>query len=296
MAANEMVIRHQAALGYSDEAIAQLKWIAADARHAARSFTRAELGGMALSAALQAGYLTARTQLGLVCGTFKLVWRLKDVDWRNAPGDIKRGFTQLTDRMLKKFADWLNAFIALPRRDKEEEIVSLLLSGLVFVFVSGGRDLEGGLPDKDMVLGGMGAHRHVLSHTILLGLGLEFTFRLWLAFIREAHERLPEDHHPVWDRLRRIVVRSENRLVAAGWLGIGAHLAKDGSLFAGSTKPLVGLPFKASMDLHQLIIHSNALVAGLIGVGLMDATRWKLGQWVEKGLKHVFKLRAIKGR
>jgi hypothetical protein len=29
---------------------------------------------------------------------------------------------------------------------------------------------------------------------------------------------------------------------------------------------------------------------------LMDATRWKLGQWVEKGLKHVFKLREIKGR
>ncbi len=293
MAVDQMILRHQTALGYNDEAIRQLRWIASDARHAARSFTRAELGAMVLSAGLQAGYQTARTQIGLFRGACKLLCGLGRVNWRTAPADLRRFFQQLPQRTLEKFAGWLEAFSTLPRQDKEDEIVSLFLSGLIFVFVSGGKDLEGGLPDKDMVFG-MGAHRHILSHTILLGLGLEFTLRLWLTFSSKAYQRLPQDHHPVWDRLRRILAKSESWLVAAGWLGIGAHLTKDGSLLAGSTKPLVGLPFRASMDLHQLIMHSNALAAGLIGMGLMDATRWRLGQWVEKGLKHVSRLRGLR--
>lgn len=63
-------------------------------------------------------------------------------------------------------------FIIQPKEKKIEILIVTILTFSIFFTVGGRLDMEGGVPDLDTELLGIGMHRNVFLHTILLGLGL----------------------------------------------------------------------------------------------------------------------------
>jgi len=156
-------------------------------------------------------------------------------------------------------------FQALPKEKQcESAIVSTI--GLVIFFASaGGFDFEGGLPDQDLKFG-IGKHRHILSHSIILGFGAEFTMRFVILFLSAIYFRLPNPHHEIWDKIHEFIQKTKNIGIAAMWMGIGAHLLKDANLFAARIKPYVGIPGSHGMTFHKNLFATNAAIAEIIGI------------------------------
>ncbi|MFH1549343.1 MAG: hypothetical protein ABIH04_02165 [Planctomycetota bacterium] len=157
-------------------------------------------------------------------------------------------------------------FQTLSTKEKCESALVAAISLLIFFAAMGGMDAEGGLPDLDIKIGGIGFHRHWSSHSIVLGFGIEFALRFILLFLLAVYSQLPETHHSIWDSIRNIVQKTEKYGIAAVWMAVGAHLFKDASLFSGSTKPVVGLFGSHSMEFHQSFFATNAAVAEAIGI------------------------------
>jgi hypothetical protein len=171
-----------------------------------------------------------------------------------------------TQHMIEALPSRLTAtfeqFRALNRARQVDEVAQLLVTWLAFFAAGGGPDLEGGLPDLDMAIAGMGAHRHVFSHSILLGLGVETSLRFSLAMMDALVDRMPEDRDPVWAKITETSRRYTDRSAAGIWAGIGAHLVNDAGLLGlGATKPVVGLPMHLSMAGHKLFLAANGAAA-----------------------------------
>ncbi len=156
-------------------------------------------------------------------------------------------------------------FRKLPIDKQCESAIVTVITLLLFFGVMGGLDAEGGLPDQDRRFG-MGKHRHILSHSIILGFGIEFAMRFVILFIQDVYSRLPQPHHKIWDQIESVIQKSKNVGIAAVWAGIGVHLFKDASLFSQRIKPYVGIPGSHSMQFHQNLFAANAAVAEVMGV------------------------------
>jgi hypothetical protein len=153
-------------------------------------------------------------------------------------------------------------FSALSRGRQADEIAQLVLTWFAFFASGGGFDLEGGLPDLDMAVAGMGAHRTVFTHSILLGLEVESSLWFGLAVMDALVGRMPESRHPVWARIAGASRRYTDRSVTGIWAGIGAHLMRDAGLLSiGATKPVVGLPVHLSMAGHKLFLAANGVAS-----------------------------------
>ncbi len=169
----------------------------------------------------------------------------------------KEAVTVLPERARRAF--W--RFRAMTRGKQVDELVQMLLTWLVFSAAAGGADLEGGLPDMDL-MAGIGNHRSVFTHSVLLGIETEVAMRFGLHALDDLIQRMPADRHPVWDRVHTAMSRYSERAITGVWLGIGAHLIKDaGLLHLGATKPVVGMPFPMPMEAHQVFLASNGVAA-----------------------------------
>lgn len=156
-------------------------------------------------------------------------------------------------------------FSRLTVAEQREELGLWVLSLLVFFGVAGGRDLEGGFPDSDIRLLGIGNHRNIFFHSVLAGMGIEFGIRFLGYFLEKCYHLLPDEHHPLWDKLNGLGDKLTRRTIFAAWAGIGVHLAKDAAIFQESIKPLSGLPYSLSMGQHQAVLLANGMASGAIG-------------------------------
>ena len=124
-------------------------------------------------------------------------------------------------RALRKNAlSKLAAFRALSLAEKKDIVVSGFLWLGTFFLVGGGLDFEGGAPDLDIKVGGIGQHRNLISHTILLGLFLEFLLRLAVGLFRAGKEYLPQEKSLIWKQVEKIAIfleKNENVLVSGMW-------------------------------------------------------------------------------
>lgn len=135
-----------------------------------------------------------------------------------------------------------------------EAIPHLLMTVTASLLVSGGPDADGGAPDLDLMFG-IGAHRSILSHSIVMGSALEAGVMSLLALVDLVHDKLPPVHDGVWDRLH-----SQSAVLASGFktgaaLGMAYHLFADGTLQAA---PYHDLPISAPMPVHEGIFVANA--------------------------------------
>jgi len=125
---------------------------------------------------------------------------------------------------------------------------------LGFYTGSGGRD--GGLPDLDFLMG-IGVHRSIVTHSILVGIIAEALLLSTLELALIVHEKLPEDHDPWWDKLKLNTNKIINDFVSGLSFGIATHLTIDATIDGGGTYK--DLPVPLPLIGHQTIMGVNAV-------------------------------------
>lgn len=185
-----------------------------------------------------------------------------------------------TKRALNNARIAVSSFNDMSFSRKKAVLKDAVIYALFFVpsilIVGGGLDMEGGVPDLDMAAGNLigkgslGMHRHVFSHTVIAGLGIEVLVRAAVGGVREVYKYLPEKHDKIWDEVNRIIPSAESATVAGAWLGIALHFIKDSALFSGGYEARVkaynGIPFSMADNMHQNMFGANGILAGSISL------------------------------
>ena len=142
---------------------------------------------------------------------------------------------------------------ALATRPKENA-PRVLGAFLGFYAGSGGLDGNGGIPDLDL-LAGIDAHRSFLTHSILAGIVAEALLLSVADLASEVHDRLPEDHDLLWDRLATAASPLVGAVAAGTSAGIAYHLLVDALI---QPAPYKDLPIAMPIEGHQALMAGNA--------------------------------------
>jgi hypothetical protein len=135
----------------------------------------------------------------------------------------------------------------------------LLVLVLSSIAASGGVDGNGGAPDLDIPLMGVGEHRSPFTHSIIIGTALEASLLLLMRLVLCTHKNLPADHDPLWNG---IASQSLGILQASGKgasIGIAYHLMVDAVAQPGAYH---GIPFDMPIEAHQTILGMNSVAEG----------------------------------
>lgn len=157
--------------------------------------------------------------------------------------------------LAKQLPGWLKAI----RSNPAETLPEIVGATLGFMVGSGGFDANGGLPDLDL-MAGIGHHRSILTHSILMGAAAEAVLVALDELVILTHEHLPPDHDPLWDSLESQYSRASSKAKIGAAAGIAYHLGVDGTFQVACYKDL---PFSAPMEVHQAIFDINAATEAL---------------------------------
>ena len=209
----------------------------------------------------------ASNLLGLVIGVAKGTWQEADAavtafrDDRlgaHVGGRAEAAYNAGVDFAARvKIATTTTA--GLLRTNPREALPQLLTLVATSALVSGGPDGDGGAPDLDLMFG-IGAHRSILSHSVLLGAALETAFLSLVTLVQVLHAKLPERHDPVWDTLALHADSIAHAASTGASLGMSYHLLVDGLLQPAAYHDLpVSLPIEA----HQGIFIGNGVAEAI---------------------------------
>jgi hypothetical protein len=137
--------------------------------------------------------------------------------------------------------------------DLSESLPEVVGATRGFWIGSGGLDANGGLPDLDL-RGGIGNHKDLLTHSIMMVATAEAVLVDLNALILLTHEHLPNDRDPLGDSLGQVCGRTSTGAHTGDDVGIICHLAVDGTLQVAAYKDL---PFHAPMEIHQALFEAN---------------------------------------
>lgn len=146
-------------------------------------------------------------------------------------------------------------------QQRADTIVDFSIMVLFAFLVSGGFDLEGGLPDTDRAFG-MGAHRNIFTHTIFVGLTLEFVIRFLVALVVESEKFGYVPKSKILQSLLDFAKKHHTAAISGMWLGLSLHFLKDSNFFTSRTKPYAGIQGWSMRD-HQNALMSNAMAAAI---------------------------------
>ena len=116
-------------------------------------------------------------------------------------------------------------------------------------------DIDGGFPDLDIALGGLGAHRSPLTHSIISAALVETMVFSTVRAANITYRYLPEEHDSFWDNIDKFGDWG-HAFASGACTGIAYHLLLDGTL--DGNKALVGLPFSMPMEGHNAFFVANA--------------------------------------
>jgi len=160
--------------------------------------------------------------------------------------------TELYDRAVSDMSSLGSAL-----HDRPADVAPKLLTALVTsLLVSGGPDADGGAPDLDLAFG-IGAHRSIFSHSILMGSALETAFLSLLRLVRLVHEKLPEGHNPGWDDLATYAEQVASGAIAGAGLGMAYHLIVDGLVQTGTLRDV---PFPMPQEAHDAVTAGGGVI------------------------------------
>lgn len=236
-------------------------------KYALSGFTSKEIREIFFESAKFAGIVTYETKKNSLKNTGKFIkktyqrYRDEGVS-HSAKNDTKRAGDFIAG-LPQRSKELYNDFIKLPRDQKIEVTAVTILTLSIFFATAGGFDLEGGLPDSDITISGIDAHRSVFTHSIIIGLGVEFAARFGILVMEKMHGRLPDNHHEVWDRVYGFIDKNKNLALGAMWAGIAAHLLLDSGIIGGDVKPYQQLPNGLPMETHQGLFTANSLASGI---------------------------------
>jgi hypothetical protein len=152
------------------------------------------------------------------------------------------------------------ARVAAIQADPIGEALRLSALALAALASSGGFDGDGGLPDMDIALLGIGAHRSPFSHSILIGSSLETLIATFIRISLAVQNKLPPEHDPVWNTLAQHSARLLDAASRGASVGLAYHLLVDGLL---QPAPYHGLPLHLPIEVHQAIQTVNGMAEGL---------------------------------
>lgn len=155
-------------------------------------------------------------------------------------------------------------------QNRPKETASKLVAGVFgFLVGSGGVQGDGGIPDLDL-LGGIGAHRSIFTHSVIAGIVVETLILGIIDLSRTIHRNLPENHDPLWDELSSAGGEIFAVLSTGLSAGIAYHLGVDTTIDGGGTYK--DLPFSLPDVGHQTILGANAAMEA-IDVGKRATTK-----------------------
>lgn len=167
-----------------------------------------------------------------------------------------------------------NAFSSNLKNRPRETAPKVVAGVLGFLIGSGGVDGDGGVPDLDF-LGGIGAHRSILTHSILAGIIVETLVLGVLDLSRTIYKNLPEKHDPLWEELNNATAEVFAALSAGLSAGIAYHLGVDATIDGGGTYK--GLPVSLPQAVHGMIMGANAATEGAdVGKRLTEGSTTKI--------------------
>ncbi len=157
----------------------------------------------------------------------------------------------------KEVAENVSAIAQRIIANPKEAAPELAAAVLGFFVGSGGLDANGGIPDRDIAVGGIGSHRSVFTHSLLTGTMLETAVFSFALLVNAVYQNLPEEHDPFWDRMVAEMNRMSVAFAAGACAGLAYHLLADSTWQAG--KPYPDLPFSMPMEGHSLLMGGSAL-------------------------------------
>jgi hypothetical protein len=172
---------------------------------------------------------------------------------------IERGKAawQATKELSNRTAKTVRVFSALL---KNRETLPLAVTTIVAALVaSGGVDGDGGIPDLDLQLGGIGAHRSILTHSIIAGTVCEGGLYGLATLVGLVYERLPSPHDDLWDVIERNRVTYLRATADGISAGIAYHLLVDGLVQPGTYH---GLGIELPQPVHDAIATLNGIAEG----------------------------------
>jgi len=154
-------------------------------------------------------------------------------------------------------------------KNKPEETGPVILLGILGFFVGAGidrsgaktwYDLDGGVPDLDIAVGGLGNHRSVFFHSIISAAVLETMVFSMVNATKIIHSNLPDKHDSFWDN---IVNKTDwaTAFASGACTGIAYHLLIDGTI--DGRKALTDFPFSMPMEGHNTFFVTNAIIEGI---------------------------------
>ncbi len=134
------------------------------------------------------------------------------------------------------------------RDDPQKEAIRFVGFALAALASSGGIDANGGLPDTDIDVLGIGDHRSPLTHSVLTGASIEAAINLLILFVLKLHSHLPENHSPVWDEFKSESDKLMDAISRGVSVGLAYHLLVDGLV---QVAPYHDLPVPLPVEVHQ---------------------------------------------
>ena len=150
----------------------------------------------------------------------------------------------------------------------DEAAVSLLSSTLGFYLGIGHGQKgfgDGGVPDLDLVFGGIGWHRSIFTHSIIAGAFVETAVISLIDLNETIYQNLPKEHSRFWDELLKYSNAAGDSFVTGASLGIAAHFGIDTAI-DGFT-PYKDLPISLPIGAHELLMGMNAAAEAAYGAG-----------------------------
>ena len=150
--------------------------------------------------------------------------------------------------------------ITILKTNPKEAAPTLFLGFVGFLCGSGGVDGNGGIPDLDIAVGGIGNHRSIFFHSIISAAVLETVVFSSVKAINIMHSNLPVEHDSFWDSAIKKTDWAE-AFVTGACTGIAYHLLIDGTI--QGNKAYTDLPFSMPLDGHNTIFVTNAAMEAM---------------------------------
>ncbi|MBU6257878.1 MAG: DUF413 domain-containing protein [Burkholderiales bacterium] len=166
---------------------------------------------------------------------------------------------QASEAFVSRMARTAGDLILELREDPSEAGPRLLTLVLAALASGGGVDGDGGAPDLDIPLFGIGAHRSPFTHSILMGATLETAIYALTRLVVCVHKNLPAQHDPVFDKFLAGAAPLVDAAARGASVGIAYHLLVDG---LAQPAAYHGLPFPMPMMAHQTILAMNGVAEG----------------------------------
>lgn len=154
----------------------------------------------------------------------------------------------------------LSAVSSAVADDPKKNAPGVLALALGFIAGSGGADGNGGIPDTDIAMFGIGDHRSLYTHSIVAGIVVEGSILALADLAGIVCDKLPVGQRSeFWNQLSGAKDQIAGQLAAGASAGIAYHLAVDATLQPAAYKDL---PVSMPMEAHQMLFALNAAVEG----------------------------------